>query len=540
MLTPRQIFEELQHYYQVGYNHLTFETQGRINDLAQNILMSIGSDKFNPTREETRALLTCSPGLANLVAMSSFETTDHTLDYLRLENGVWRQLMILTSVRNTLQTDPKVFFDHDQELASLWYEMFLVPAAGRTSELLYNNTVAHLKALDVRYTPSKRATTLYFIPDYIDSELVAPIKRHIAWALSDQADQVWMYPAGEGAPKSIAVVSDNWRPGHAVYKSMYPLIEALTLVTSSDSYCQKLFHEVRRVAFRDGRLDVGELQDNNFNLALFLDVGMTPESIMLAAHTIAPTQVACHGHPSSTRSLKMDYFLSGAGVEKTYLWNAHYSERALLTNGSGNLGLVPDGPRPPAPLATGSPTIINIPWGVAKYNYPMLQILRGIQATSTLPIRYHFFPGGGLDRYNCANPFFRDMARMFGSGAEYFPNQPYDAHLKSLAKGTIALDNYPFGGYNSVIDSLWSGIPIVTLEGDQWYNRVGSYLLKKAQLHDLVAHSVEEYVRITLRLVADSEFYASMAHKVQSIRFERLLDSRGETRDFVALIQGLL
>jgi predicted O-linked N-acetylglucosamine transferase (SPINDLY family) len=259
---------------------------------------------------------------------------------------------------------------------------------------------------------------------------------------------------------------------------------------------------------------------------------------MLANCRIAPIQVTGNGNPGSTFGAQIDYFITGQSAERLDLLEMNYYEKVILAPGSGSR---PERPPcvPTRPQKASEPVIVNVPWGVTKYNYPTLKLLRDVQICSPISIIYHFFPGCGVNRYNCAYPFLRDMDDIFKGQAVYYPNQPYQQHLKNLEDGHFSLDSYPWGGYNSVVDALFLGIPVITWEGNQWYNRVASYLLRRVGLSELVATTEQEYEQLIMKMVTDRAYRDTMASRVQSLDLSVLFEAP-EPKYFVTAIDELM
>jgi protein O-GlcNAc transferase len=67
----------------------------------------------------------------------------------------------------------------------------------------------------------------------------------------------------------------------------------------------------------------------------------------------------------------------------------------------------------------------------------------------------------------------------------------------------ISLDSWPYCGGNTLAESLWYGVPAITLRGGRFSTNYGSSLLAACGLEDLIAYSEDEYVQIATRLAAD-------------------------------------
>lgn len=64
----------------------------------------------------------------------------------------------------------------------------------------------------------------------------------------------------------------------------------------------------------------------------------------------------------------------------------------------------------------------------------------------------------------------------------------------------IALDPFPYNGGTTTCETLWLGVPVVSLTGNGFVSRLGHTLLNQLGLPELVANSPTDYVAIATRL----------------------------------------
>jgi predicted O-linked N-acetylglucosamine transferase (SPINDLY family) len=68
-----------------------------------------------------------------------------------------------------------------------------------------------------------------------------------------------------------------------------------------------------------------------------------------------------------------------------------------------------------------------------------------------------------------------------------------------MEEGDICIDASHFGGSNTMADSLYLRKPTVAFEGNKWYNRIGSQMLRVVGLEELIAKNAEQYIQLNLK-----------------------------------------
>jgi protein O-GlcNAc transferase len=93
-----------------------------------------------------------------------------------------------------------------------------------------------------------------------------------------------------------------------------------------------------------------------------------------------------------------------------------------------------------------------------------------------------------------------------GVAAERIDCVPYRSDIPyglQFAGADIALDPYPYNGVTTTCESLYFGLPVISLHGRSGVSRSGLSLLGSLGLRELVASSPEEYVEISVALALD-------------------------------------
>lgn len=75
--------------------------------------------------------------------------------------------------------------------------------------------------------------------------------------------------------------------------------------------------------------------------------------------------------------------------------------------------------------------------------------------------------------------------------------------LNAYSRVDIALDSFPYNGTTTTCQTLWMGVPLVTLAGKSLVSRVGVTMLTSVDLEECVAENEEDYIRRAIMLASD-------------------------------------
>lgn len=96
-----------------------------------------------------------------------------------------------------------------------------------------------------------------------------------------------------------------------------------------------------------------------------------------------------------------------------------------------------------------------------------------------------------------ANERLRGKAAELGVAPErliFAEKKANPDHLARYKLADLFLDTFPYGAHTTASDSLWMGVPILTLRGRSFASRVCASLLHAAQLPELICNTPNEYV----------------------------------------------
>ena len=116
-----------------------------------------------------------------------------------------------------------------------------------------------------------------------------------------------------------------------------------------------------------------------------------------------------------------------------------------------------------------------------------------------------------------------------------------EEHLMLYNEVDIALDTFPYAGMTTTCDSLWMGVPVVTLAGAAHVSRVGASRLTVLGLEDWIAADAESYVRIAAQKARDVAELRDLRRGLRErMRASPITDALRYTRNLEAAYRSIL
>ena len=124
---------------------------------------------------------------------------------------------------------------------------------------------------------------------------------------------------------------------------------------------------------------------------------------------------------------------------------------------------------------------------------------------------------------------------------EFLGYQPRLQYLHSYHRIDVGLDTFPYNGHTTSLDSLWMGVPVVSLMGQTAVSRAGfSQASNLGLAEELVARTPQEFVALAARLAGDLPALSRWRSTLRR-RFEQspLMDGRRFARGVEAAYRDL-
>jgi predicted O-linked N-acetylglucosamine transferase (SPINDLY family) len=514
-----------------------------IGEFAQLTYTALATEGFNPQPQDAVNLVQMGHIFQHLVAVSGFETNDGMLKDMMFQKDNLVKCLFLQNPRCEYQIDQQKFFDANPQIASIWHGVYMAGLATPT-KTIQRNIYRHLMQMDERYEiANHRQTATYFTCTYHCPEAALRVKSIMNAAIQKAGVPKFTNKPSEGEKKHIAIITNRWHRNHAVYKSAGPLVEQLkdkyrlsliwTAPQVPDTVVKDYFESFSQCYFDQagGLVIPDNLNENDFDMVYFPDVGMSDESIWLANSEIAPIQAVGYGHPDSTGANNhIDYFICG-DVEKEA--DDAYSETRVCLPGLAQEPAWPTAAKEDNYIDDGI-VRINCVWGPDKYNRTLLEVLAAInqevmaRQEGQIPTHeFHLFGSPGMNRYAALPSFMRDVTSLLPNAKIHTEWEYYD-YMREMQKHDFALNSFPFGCYNVLIESLWAGIPFLTIVGDRFYNRAGMWLNEQIDMRQHNFRVPRDLINYAADLIMDPELLKAQREHLAAIDLkEKLFTLKG-------------
>jgi len=273
---------------------------------------------------------------------------------------------------------------------------------------------------------------------------------------------------------------------------------------------------------------------------IYPEIGMDALTTQLAALRLAPVQAAAWGHPETTGLPTLDWYLSADALEPDV--GDHYSEQLVRLP---NLGVCIDPLEPPivAPdlAALGLPTnepLLLCPGTPFKYapgcDVVWARIAKGLyrsrQGWGRIADSFRRTGYGRLVFFRSGNDHLDDLLAQRLRRAFAAENVDFDARVclipyldrprffGLMQHATLMLDTLGFSGFNTAVQAIEAGLPVLSHEGAFMRGRLASGIMRRMGLTELVATTQDEFVQTALRLAMDAGRCAELRAEIAQRR----------------------
>ena len=254
------------------------------------------------------------------------------------------------------------------------------------------------------------------------------------------------------------------------------------------------FDTYRSVRGQEPTAVAQRIADDQIDILVALGGHCADNCLQVLAYRPAPIQVD-YGAINTTGLVQIDYRLTDLTLDPER-WHADYVEESIC---------LPDGAtsyRPPrhSPLVSALPARENgfVTFGSFNNNMKInsfvislwAQILKACPGTHLL-LRFM-----AADDPRVRDYYVKQFAQQGVSSDRltFYGSLSHFQLLQVMEQVDIGLDAYPYNGCITTLESLWMGVPMVTLSGPWNVSRMGRSLLTRLGLEIFAASDAQEYV----------------------------------------------
>jgi predicted O-linked N-acetylglucosamine transferase (SPINDLY family) len=255
----------------------------------------------------------------------------------------------------------------------------------------------------------------------------------------------------------------------------------------------------------------------------------------------APLQGTYIGYPNTTGLSTVDFRLTDAIADPPGEPLAYTEELVRLPRGFCCYrppDHTPDVTPPPCTL--GKPFTFGSMHNLAKLGTPVLDlwcdVLRAVPHARLLMFR-DVLTGSRRDELR---RFFTERGIADERLLLEYALPAQGGHFALYERIDVALDPFPWTGHTTACESLWMGVPIVTLSGNRHAGRMVASVLVHAGFSEWIATTREQYVAIAANLAADPASLAPIRQQMRArLLASTLCDGRAFTSDLEEVYRRL-
>ena len=274
---------------------------------------------------------------------------------------------------------------------------------------------------------------------------------------------------------------------------------------------------------------------------ILVDVkGATHGSVtQVMAYRPAPLQVNWLGFPGTSGADFIDYLI-GDPVVTPLAHEAHFSERIAqmplcYQPNDGRRALPQSEPRSAWGLPEGALVLCGFhqSYKISRDVFTCwCRLLHALPDAVLWLLCWNANVQAALTRAAAAQGI--DPARLV-----FAPRLPADRHLSRLAAADLFLDAWPCNAHTTASEALWAGVPVVTVLGETFAQRVAASLLHASGLPELACRDEGHYEWTVLRLAADRQARDALRARLVAQRGQPLFDGARFARDIEALYERM-
>jgi len=284
-----------------------------------------------------------------------------------------------------------------------------------------------------------------------------------------------------------------------------------------------------------------QIHDDGIDILIDLSGHTAHNRLQVFAWKPAPVQASWLGYFATTGVEAIDYWIADpwtvpAGEEKNFIETVWRLPETYLCFTEPEYDIAIN-PLPAAAteavtfgcfnhLAKMSDAVVAL-WAQVLHATPSSRLFLKTRQLGEESMRQHT-----LERY-AAHGITQERLRLEGAS-------PRAELLGAYGQIDIALDPFPYPGGTTSVESLWMGVPVLSLKGDCFLSHIGESILHNAGLEDWIASDCYDYVARAKGHAAELESLAALRKELRTkVLASPLFDAGRFAQHFEQALRGM-
>ena len=273
------------------------------------------------------------------------------------------------------------------------------------------------------------------------------------------------------------------------------------------------------------------------NIIFYPDIGLSFEFYYLALMRLAKYQITTFGHPETTGSNSIDFYLISKDCvnENT---QKHYSEKLLLMNCLPMIYTKPLTKKKLSEDELSKKNIYSCPQTLFKIHPDFDQIIFDILEKDKKGIVYLIKDSNRV--------WYKKLIKRFSTNKKYDSKKiifmdplNYEDYLLHLGRSSVLLDPLFYGSGNSFFESMLFGTPTITFPTDHIKSRLVFGAYKQMEIKDApIANSIKNYVDLAISY-ANRNDISALKNTYKTAAEKKLFDTKKAGEEFNKIITNL-
>jgi len=246
----------------------------------------------------------------------------------------------------------------------------------------------------------------------------------------------------------------------------------------------------------------------DLDVLIYPELGLEPITYLLSQARLAPVQAMLFGHPSSSGTRTIDFFLSPDCFEPEN-GEEHYTETLVRLSGFPFLH-----PRPKAPRESFNPSMVQLPTKGHIYLIPGTlfkvhpdhdALFQGILEQDPLA-QIVLIKSSKSQWHTILKQRFERSLGKLAERIHFIPWLKKEQFYALLQYADVVMDTIHFGSGNVAFQAIGLGIPIISYSGAFARGRMVLGLYQLMGVRELTAYNKKAYIELAVRMATQKNW----------------------------------